>query len=159
MMRNTSKSERRRLLQALIGEEEIRDQVQLQERLQARGVAVTQATISRDLQEMGVTKVRIRPGVSTYTVLEKLPPACLQEQLQVLFHSFVYGLEGTGNLLLVKTSPGNANGVASLVDRIAFPGVLGTVAGDDTVLVVMDSARNRRALLRTLGQLTRAEEP
>jgi transcriptional regulator of arginine metabolism len=146
-MKDLAKTDRHRLLKNLIGEEEIHDQVQLQERLHHLGVEVTQATISRDLQEMGVTKVRIKPGVFKYTILEQLPQNYLMDQLRVLFNNFVYALKSTGNLLLVKTSPGNANGVASLVDRIAFPGVLGTVAGDDTVLVVLDNAKNCRGLV------------
>jgi transcriptional regulator of arginine metabolism len=153
-MKDIAKADRLRLLKKLIGEEEIHDQVQLQEKLHTLGVEITQATISRDLQEMGVTKVRVRPGIFKYTILEQLPRNFLMDQLRVLFNNFVYALKSTGNLLMVKTSPGNANGVASLIDRIAFPGVLGTVAGDDTVLVVVDTARNCRALLQSLTRLT-----
>jgi transcriptional regulator of arginine metabolism len=63
-----------------------------------------------------------------------------------LFDNFVTDLKSTTNLLLVKTSPGNANGVASFIDRLDWPEILGTVAGDDTILVVVDNEENRRGV-------------
>jgi transcriptional regulator of arginine metabolism len=153
-MKEMSKPERQRLLKQIIGDQEIHDQVQLQEALHARGVAITQATISRDLQEMGVAKIHLRPGICKYTIMEQLSRNHMLDQLRVLFNNFVFALNGTGNLLLIRTSPGNANSVASLIDRIQFPGALGTVAGDDTVLLVADTAKNRLALQKTLERLT-----
>lgn len=159
MSHDYAKPERRHLLRKLIHEGEIHDQVQLQEKLRVMGVEITQATISRDLQDMGVAKVRVQPGVFKYTFLEQLPQNYLLDQLRVLFENFVYAVNSTGNLLLVKSSPGNANGVASLIDRIAFPGVLGTVAGDDTVLVVVDTIKNRVLLQQALDRLLATQAP
>jgi transcriptional regulator of arginine metabolism len=153
-MKEMSKTERQRLLKRIISDQEIHDQVQLQEALHDQGVETTQATISRDLQEMGVAKIRVRPGIFKYTIMEQLPRNHMLDQLRVLFNNFVFALNGTGNLLLIRTSPGNANSVASLIDRIGFPGVLGTVAGDDTVLLVADTAKNRRGFQQALERLT-----
>lgn len=153
MTNEVTKKERHHLLKKIIAESEVHDQIQLLEALRRFGVETTQATISRDLQEIGVVKVRVRSGVFKYSILEKLPQNYLMEQLKVLFDNFVYAMSSTGNLLLIKTSPGNANGVASLIDRINFPGVLGTIAGDDTILVVVGGVEERAALQDTLDHL------
>jgi transcriptional regulator of arginine metabolism len=71
-----------------------------------------------------------------------------------MFRDFVTDVRSTENLILVRTSPGNANGVASLIDGLRMPEVLGTVAGDDTILVVVDTRANRRKVEQGFRELT-----
>lgn len=92
---------------------------------------------------MGIVKIRTSPGKYRYELIDKGSTEVIWKRLRVLFHNFVIDIKSTNNLVLVKTSPGNANGVASLIDHLAQPEILGTVAGDDTILVVVDSEKNR----------------
>jgi len=142
-MNKYSKTGRQRLLSEILSRQDPGGQGGLLQKLRKKGVRVTQATISRDLQEMGYVRLRVRPGVFRYERIDSREAGKIRERLKVLFANFVSEIKGVGNLLLVKTSPGNANGVASLIDGLGDPVILGTVAGDDTILVVVDTGRNR----------------
>ncbi len=126
----------------------ISDQAHLLQELKRRGVKTTQATISRDLHEMGVVKTKVAPGVYIYKyeILGSLSKDVILRRLKIMFENFVVDIKGTANLILIKTSPGNAHGVASLIDLTKFKEVLGTIAGDDTILVVVDEKQNRLRL-------------
>jgi len=142
-MNKDAKSRRQQALRAIILEKGAGDQQKLVDAMAKKGFATTQATISRDLQEMGYVKIRLGPGEYKYELLDKGSKEVIRERLRVLFHNFVTDIKSAKNLVLIKTSPGNANGVASLIDSLARPEILGTVAGDDTILVVVDSEKNR----------------
>ncbi len=142
-MKEYTKKERQQILRKLIDRQEIGDQRRLLGELKKRGIDATQATISRDFQEMGVIKVRVGPGEYSYEISKRISKDILWSKLQVLFANFVVSIKGTNNLILIKTSPGNANGVASFIDQIEITEILGTVAGDDTILLVVDSAKSR----------------
>jgi transcriptional regulator of arginine metabolism len=88
-------------------------------------------------------KIRAGLGKYKYELLDKASDDVIWERLRLLFHNFVVDIKSTKNLVLIKTSPGNANGVASLIDSVSQPEILGTVAGDDTILVVIDTDRHR----------------
>jgi len=123
--------------------------------LRKRGFRTTQATISRDLREMGLAKVRIEGGDYAYSAEPsgRPPAAAVAKSLAVMFRNFVTDVRDTTHLVLIKTHPGNASGVASLLDSLDRPGILGTVAGDDTVLVVVDTEARRAALAREFRAL------
>jgi len=142
-MNTYTKKQRQQVLRNIILEQGVGDQHHLLDAMIKKGFLTTQATISRDLQEMGFVKIRVGPGEYRYELLEKASEDVLWERLRLLFQNFVTDVKSTKNLLLIKTSPGNANGVASLIDRMAQPEILGTVAGDDTILVVTDTDKNR----------------
>ncbi len=131
------KRERQKLIKQILEEKEIGEQYQLLEELKKRGIETTQATISRDLQEMGVVKVRIKPGVYKYELIQKGQTSRVWEKIKVAFENFVESIDYTGNLILIKTSPGNAHGVAALIDELKYDGILGTLAGDDSILVII----------------------
>ena len=150
------KKHRQNIIKKIIKEKEIGDQIRLLAELKVNGIEATQATISRDFQEMGVIKSRVKPGVFRYEIVEKIPKGILWEKLKVLFANFVIDIKSTNNLLLIKTSPGNANGVANLIDCLEILHILGTVAGDDTILVVTDSEKNRRNIEKELLALLNA---
>ncbi len=141
-MNKNTKRNRQHVLKEVIRQKEIGDQVHLLDELKANGIVATQASISRDLQELGVTKVRVGSGMYKYEIIEKISNDVILNKLQILFDNFVTDIKHTGNLVLVKCSAGNANGVGSYIDRLERPEILGTVAGDDTILVVVDTPEN-----------------
>jgi transcriptional regulator of arginine metabolism len=133
-----SKSRRQHVLARLLTEHAVTSQPQLVGLLADAGVLATQATVSRDLEELGAVKVRI-PGVDgqVYAIAE-LPKdqAVPVDHLRRVLGEWVVDVAASGNLVVVRTPPGSAHVVASALDRTGLPGVLGTVAGDDTVLVI-----------------------
>lgn len=129
------------------------DQHHLLMELKRHGIDTTQATISRDLHDMGFIKVREEAGVYKYEYFEKKSEHSIWERLKVMFKNFVTDVKSTGNLILIKTSPGNANGVASLIDGLQRKEILGTVAGDDTILVVLDNQDQRKKIENNFRQL------
>lgn len=151
-MQNHTKIERQHLLRKIITEQEIGNQHKLFDELKKHGIDTTQATISRDLQEMGFFKVRIKPGEYKYELLERASEGMIWDRLRLLFHNFVTDVKGTKNLILIKTTPGNAQGIASLIDGVTRSEILGTVAGDDTILVVIDTDKNRERIEKELRQ-------
>jgi transcriptional regulator of arginine metabolism len=152
-MQNHTKIDRQYLLKKIITEQGIGNQHKLFDELKKHGIDTTQATISRDLQEMGFFKVRIKPGEYKYELLERASEGMIWDRLRLLFHNFVTDVKGTKNLILIKTTPGNAQGIASLIDGVTRSEILGTVAGDDTILVVIDTDKNRERIEKELRQL------
>ena len=139
-------AERRTALREVLSGEPIGDQDRLRAALRKRGFRTTQATISRDLREMGVVKTPVGPGAFAYRLPSaslEASPAAVANRLRSLFREFVVDVKGASNLIVIKTRPGDANAVASLIDASAKPGVLGTVAGDDTILVVVNNEKRR----------------
>jgi transcriptional regulator of arginine metabolism len=138
------------LLAQLLGERHFSSQEELARALARSGVTVTQATLSRDLRSLGVGK---RPGADGRAVYELPSPAVetLDRQRQLLdLRAFVNEVRIAQNLAVVRTPPGHANGVARAIDLADFDGVVGSVAGDDTVLVVMADLSGARRLKRHL---------
>lgn len=119
--RHARQDEIRRIVRA----ERVRTQRDLVERLEAAGYVCTQATVSRDITEMGLKK--LPEGV--YVLAEDL-------HLQRMISELVTSVAHTGNLVLVKASPGTAPGVAAALDAADIDGILGSIAGDDTILVI-----------------------
>jgi len=132
-----SKTQRQHRILRLLEAHAIANQAHLVELLAAAGVEATQATVSRDLEEIGAVKVRVAGGDTVYAVPE-LPKDRLvpEEQLRRVLADWVVEISHSGNLVVLRTPPGSAHVVASALDRASVPGVLGTVAGDDTLLVV-----------------------
>ncbi len=152
MNKNTKRS-RQQALRAILAGARIGDQVELRAALKKRGVRTTQATISRDFREMGVVKVPVGPGTYAYRaeVAEAAPSG--GRRLEGLFRSVVTDVKGTSHIIVVKTIPGNANGVAVQIDALKKPVILGTVAGDDTILVVIDTEAHRTVVEREFRAL------
>ena len=152
-MKKITKLERQRVLRSILETGRTGNQAHLLRELRRKGIVTTQATISRDLREMGYAKVSLGPGAVRYEAVDRSARGGLRERLRILFETFVLDIRGTGNLLLVITSPGNAHGVASLIDALRKPEILGTVAGDDTILIVVDNQKNRLDLEREFMDL------
>lgn len=132
-----TKHARQARLAALISGRQIRSQAELARLLGDEGVHVTQATLSRDLDDLGATKVRGTGGALIYAVDENLAPTeSIRIPLARLCEEMLVSAEANGDLVVLRTPPGAAQLFASALDRAALDEVMGTIAGDDTVLVV-----------------------
>lgn len=154
-MNRVPKNRRQHLIARLLAEHAVTSQPQLVELLESEGIQATQATVSRDLEELGAVKVRV-PGVDhqVYAIAE-LPKDQVAplEHLRRVLGEWVVDLESSANLVVVRTPPGSAHVVASALDRSSLSGVLGTVAGDDTILIVSSDANGGKELRDRLAEL------
>ena len=137
---------RLQIIKKIISEQEVSDQIHLLNELKNSGIETTQATISRDLQRLNVVKVRVEAGRYRYEILKKASESDLKGQLRVVFDNFVNQIKSTNNMIVIKTTSGNANSVAVIIDRLGLPEILGTIAGDDTILIVLDTDENRKRI-------------
>ena len=154
-MATLGKSQRQHRIARLLEEQPVSSQVQLVELLAAEGVVATQATVSRDLEELGALKVRIPGGSMAYAIPEhsKDRPAP-DDHLRRLMGDFVVEVAHSANLVVLRTPPGSAHVIGSAIDRAGFSEVLGTVAGDDTLLVVCAEQADGGALAERLAALS-----
>jgi len=137
----TTRTERHRLLRALLAEQELRTHAEVQEALARAGCEAHAATVGRDLEDLGARRVRGARGHLVYRIdradeqspVASAPPALLDEALE----RYVQSVAVSGNLLVLRTPPACASPVAAALDRFGGPAVLGTIAGDDTVVVVV----------------------
>ncbi|MEO3747546.1 arginine repressor [Plantactinospora sp. B5E13] len=148
----------------LIRNRPVRSQTELAELLAADGVQVTQATLSRDLEELGAVKVRGGDGPAVYLIPEDgQRPLRDAEQaparLVRLLRELLTGVDSSGNIAVLRTPPGAAHYLASAVDRAGLPEVVGTIAGDDTIFVVAREADGGAALGAQLSAWAGREEP
>ena len=154
----STKVSRQAAIARIIGQRAVSSQPQLVDLLAAEGIVATPATVSRDLEDIGAVKVRV-PGGKTAYALPELEPRRVapHEQLRRVMGEWVAEVKVSANLVVVRTPPGCAHVVASALDRSGLPGVIGTVAGDDTMLVVADEKTGGAALadqLRVLAGLS-----
>ena len=133
-----AKTQRQHRIARLLADHAVTSQGHLVDLLAADGVAATQATVSRDLEDLGAIKVRVAGGDTAYAIPE-LPTnqRAPEDHLRRVFGDWVVEVAHSGNLVILRTPPGSAHVVASALDRSGLPEVLGTVAGDDTLLVVV----------------------
>ncbi len=133
-----AKTQRQHLVAKLLGSHAVASQEQLVHLLADEGVAATQATVSRDLDDLGAIKVRSGAGESIYAIPE-LPKdqRAPEDHLRRTLGDWVVEVASSGNLVVLRTPPGTANVVGSALDRAGLPQILGTVAGDDTLMVVV----------------------
>ncbi len=145
---------RRARIAEVLGRREVRSQGELLTLLAAEGIEVTQATLSRDLVELGAVKVRRGRGL-VYAVPGAVPQGGEQvpTRLRRLLEELLVTAQASGNLVVLRTPPGAANHLASTLDAAQLQGVLGTIAGDDTILLVTSTPRGGAALARRLVAL------
>ncbi len=150
-----SKAARQHRIGLILEAQPVTSQGQLVELLAAADVEATQATVSRDLEEIGAVKVRIAGGDSVYAVPE-LPKDRVvpSDHLRRVLGDWVVDVASSGNLVVVRTPPGSAHVVASALDRAALPDIIGTVAGDDTIVVIATEVAGGGALQRHLSELS-----
>ena len=131
------KNDRQNHLLQIISEECIETQEQLLSRLQARGIKCTQATISRDIKEMHLIKEPAGQGKYRYAVSAHRTKLNFADKLRTIFHESIVNVDVAQNLVVIKTMPGLASAAASALDGMEITSKVGTLAGDDTVLLVM----------------------
>ena len=150
-----TKGARQQRITDLLGRHEVRSQTELAELLAESGVSVTQATLSRDLVELDAVKVRVPSGALVYAVPaeggDRTPRAGVESvasetRLARLLGELMVSVDSSANMVILRTPPGAAQFLASAFDRAELGGILGTIAGDDTVLVISRSADGGQAL-------------
>jgi transcriptional regulator of arginine metabolism len=145
------KPQRHAAILELVRERRVPSQEVLREVLAERGIEVAQATLSRDIRELGLVKVPDENGGSVYTL-----PAGVTDPtptLARLLPSLYLGADGVGNLLVVKTMVGGAQPIAVGIDWEEWPEVVGTIAGDDTILVILRDAALRERVVARLEEI------
>ncbi|MGA2835903.1 MAG: arginine repressor [Acidimicrobiales bacterium] len=159
-MSRVTKHQRQHRITKLLEASAVGSQANLVELLAADGIEATQTTVSRDLEELGALKVRL-PGGETAYALPELPShqVAPEDHLRRVLGEWVVEADHSANLIVLRTPPGSAHVVGSALDRSGFPGVIGTVAGDDTVLVVASEASGGAEVARRLAVLSGLEDP
>ena len=159
----TGRAARHDRIVAILAERPVRSQAELAAALEAGGLSVTQATLSRDLDELGAVKLRSPDGgLPVYVVPEDGSPLTARaadddppHRLARLLGELMVSAEASGNIAVLRTPPGASNFLASALDRARLPEVLGTVAGDDTIFVVARKADGGDDLVARLTHLAR----
>ena len=131
------KSQRQAKILEIISTTNVETQEQLLQELEEAGFRSTQATISRDIKELRVVKELTSLGTYRYTTSAKELPATFSNRLNTIFRECVTGYDYAQNIVVIHTLPGLANAAASAIDAMNMSVVLGTLAGDDTVFIVM----------------------
>ncbi|NBV82109.1 MAG: arginine repressor [Actinobacteria bacterium] len=150
----TSKVQRQQTIARIIAEHDVTSQPMLLDLLEKEGIEATQATVSRDLEDLGAVKVRVRKGETAYAIPDFAPDRIApQEQLRRVLSEWVAEVEFSDPMVVVRTPPGCAHVVASALDRSRLKGIIGTVAGDDTLLCVADAKFGAKRLAASLREL------
>ena len=150
----TTKVQRQQSITRLISERDVTSQPQLMRLLKKSGIAATQATVSRDLEDLGAVKVRTAKGETAYAIPEFEPERIAPlEQLRRVLSEWVADIQVSHPLVIVRTPPGCAHVVASALDRSSIEGLVGTVAGDDTMFCVASEKFGAKKLAAHLSKL------
>ncbi len=149
-----AKPQRQHRVARIIEQNAVSSQAQLVDLLAAEGVVATQATVSRDLEEIGAVKARLPGGDLVYVIPEQAKDRVApEEHLKRVLGDWVVEVSHSLNLVVLRTPPGSAHVVGSAVDRAGLAEILGTVAGDDTVLVVATERTGGERVARRLSAL------
>ena len=140
----------------LINKYDIETQEDLAERLMKDGYNVTQATVSRDIRELKLTKVALDGGRQKYIVLQKTEPGMSEKYARVLRDGFV-SMDMAQNIMVIKTVPGMAMAVAAALDALRMNSIVGCIAGDDTVMCAIRTKEDTIAVMEKLNKLINAD--
>ncbi|MFP4660873.1 MAG: arginine repressor [Halanaerobiales bacterium] len=144
------KSKRHLKIVNIIKEEDISTQEELAERLQNQGIEVTQATISRDIKKLGLIKVPDGYGGYKYSLPNERKQTDINNWLRRMFRDFVVDMDYSENIIVLNTLPGTANGLGSAIDNVDWEEIIGSVAGDDTLLLVIKPKEKTHGLFSRL---------
>jgi transcriptional regulator of arginine metabolism len=156
---NGARARRQRALAELLRSDMLASQEEATERLRAQGFRATQATVSRDLEQLGAVKVK-RGGILSYALPDQLGGADWSAgRLERILAEWVLSVEPAGQLIVVRTPPGSAHLVASAIDHAALPEIAGSVSGDDTLfLAIRDGIAVHRVVKRFEALMGQSEE-
>jgi len=154
-MATLGKPQRQHRILRILEEQPVSSQAQLVQLLETEGIVATQATVSRDLEELGAVKVRIPGGTMAYAIPDytRGERVSSDDHLKRVLGEFVLEVAHSANIVVLRTPPGSAHVVGSALDRAGLPDVLGTVAGDDTLFVVVTETSGGAAVAAELGAL------
>ena len=147
------KSKRQAKIMEIISKTNVETQEQLLQELQQAGFTATQATISRDIKDLRIVKELTSFGTYRYTTAAKELPNTFSSRLNTIFRECVTGFDYAQNMIVIHTLPGLANAAASALDAMHMSVVLGTIAGDDTVFVVMRDTNSAAAFCGEIKSL------
>jgi transcriptional regulator of arginine metabolism len=145
------KTRRHQLLRQLIVDGDLRSQAEVADALRAAGIEVHEATVSRDLGEVGAVKIRGTDGALVYRLAADPGPSSARDRLDETLQRFVTRVTSSGNLAVLRTPPACAHPVASAIDLAELDRVIATVSGDDTVLVVAEQGATGAQLAEQLA--------
>lgn len=148
------KAKRQALIREIVENQSIQTQEELADALRERGMVVTQATVSRDIKEMHLLKVLSEEGGYRYATMDKSEQGTNDRLIRMLSDSVV-DVSSANNLIVIHTLPGSAHVAGEAVDSLRWPEVLGTIAGDNTILVIVRSNEEVEAVLRRFHGIIR----
>lgn len=146
------KSKRHLKIVNIIKTNDISTQEELVEELHSQGIDVTQATVSRDIKKLGLIKVPDGYGGYKYSLPNERKQTDIFDWLQRMFQDFVVDMDYSENLIVLNTLPGTAMGLGSAIDNIDWEEIIGSVAGDDTLLLVVKPKEKTKPLFNKLRQ-------
>jgi transcriptional regulator of arginine metabolism len=154
-MAMTGKPQRQHRILRILEQQPVSSQAQLVQLLDAEGIVATQATVSRDLEELGAVKVRIPGGTMAYAIPDftRGERASSDDHLKRLMSEFVLEVAHSANIVVLRTPPGSAHVVGSALDRAGRSDILGTVAGDDTLFLVVKESVGGATIASDLAAL------
>ena len=148
------KARRQALIREIVESQSIQTQEELADALAQHGMVVTQATVSRDIKEMHLLKVLSEEGGYRYATMDKSEQGMNERLIRMLSDSVV-DMSSANNLIVIHTLPGSAHVAGEAVDSLRWPEVLGTIAGDNTILVIVRSNEDVDAVLRRFRGIVR----
>ena len=148
------KSMRHNLILEIIESKDIETQEELAEELKSRNIKVTQATVSRDIKELRLLKVLADGGKYKYATVERAEKGMNDRFIRILSES-VMSIESAGNLIVIKTITASASAASEAIDSMKWPEVLGTIAGDNTILIIARSESVVESLMQRFDTLIR----
>ncbi len=151
---NSLKVIRQKAILDLIENENIATQNELSKRLEEEGFVVTQATISRDIRELKLVKVANPNGTYRYAVGKSKEKYQASHKFYSIFLASVYKVDYANNLVVIRCYTGMAQAVCATMDTLEWQGVVGTVSGDDTILVVMRDEQAAKEMVKTLKEIS-----
>ncbi|MBH1940212.1 arginine repressor [Mobilitalea sibirica] len=141
----------------LINKYDIETQEELAERLMQDGYNVTQATVSRDIRELKLTKVAVDGGRQKYIVLQKTEPGMSEKYTRVLRDAFI-SMDMAQNILVIKTVSGMAMAVAAALDALQMNSIVGCIAGDDTIMCAIRTTEDTISVMEKLSKIINSTE-
>lgn len=141
------KAKRQALIREIVEAQSIQTQEELAEALRAHGMVVTQATVSRDIREMHLLKVLAEDGSYRYATMEKSDSGMNDRLIRMLSDSVVE-MNSANNLIVIHTLPGSAHVAAEAIDNLKWPETIGTIAGDNTILVIVRTNEEVDAVMK-----------
>ncbi|MCI8656838.1 MAG: arginine repressor [Oscillospiraceae bacterium] len=147
------KNDRQRRILEIVEREPIDTQEQLQQKLQEQGVTCTQATISRDIKQLHLIKEPVGHGQYRYTVSSQRNRLNVADKLRTIFRESIISVDFAQNIVVIKTMAGLANAAAAALDGMDVPDMVGTLAGDDTALLVMKDLEAARGFCEDIHEM------